>query len=781
MTQELVIKSLGLVTNPNPADVPPGGMATCTNWVVERDGLLQPRRGVARKGYVGGAPHQTHVFQSALVTNYGTQASASSLRYSSDASTWNSVTGTFTNSAALRMKSATSRGTLFFTTSEGVRRWDNTSNAPIYAGGVKATSIDRTGPGSVLTGTGGFLQDGYQVAYRVAWVLKDANGNVLTGSPSSRTVIANTTGTSGYSGGVARNVVARVLLPKQNGTTATALTTSYYFQLYRSKAVAVGTQPSDELQLVYEAYLAAGDISAGYVDVTDSTTEALLGPFLYTNPNTGDLGGPPGIYQANEPPPLAYDVELFRDCLFFARTQTRQRLKLTVLSVVASTGLTAGDTLTIAGVTYTAVSSGPTGDQFVVLTSGTASYNIEQTALNLVECINRSSSNSSIWATYVSGPNDLPGAILLEHRQPAGSSFTAAASAHGTAYRPQIASAQSSANDSWDNGLYWSKPLQPDAVPLLNFTRVGPSDAVIDRIKAVGDSLFVFTTAGLYRLTGTYESGWDVELWDASFRLVGREYVVACPSETSESELYAWGRSGVVAISATSIRPVSGPIDSTLRAAIGTATFQVLADQGHAWSYPPARKVGFGVFQNSTDKAPDGWYVYDTASRVWTFWQFDPNELRSTCAYFPTNDKLYWSEFEPSGDSYFFEERKALSASDFRDQNGDGVTAGISKTATWAVATAGNPAAAKQWQTATLLWGDTVPATASVQFSSEIAGAQTAVSLAPAGKETRTLVNLEAQRCARLSVTLTHSTDAEGCDVAGLALELRGYGSKVVR
>jgi len=160
---------------------------------------------------------------------------------------------------------------------------------------------------------------------------------------------------------VTKNVTCRVRLPYAVNTTGTALTTSYGFRLWRSATVTSG-QPPDDMRLIYEAKLSSGDISAGYVDVTDSAPEAfrVLQPPLYTNANDfGEDGvGGPGIQQSNSQPPHMYDVALWSGCLWGCDLAYPHRLAITLLSTVASTGLTAGDTLTIAGRTYTAIAPG---------------------------------------------------------------------------------------------------------------------------------------------------------------------------------------------------------------------------------------------------------------------------------------------------------------------------------------------------------------------------------------------------------------------------------------
>lgn len=119
-------------------------------------------------------------------------------------------------------------------------------------------------------------------------------------------------------------------------TIPAGITTDYFYDVYRSDVVeALQTQslltdvvPSDELSLVYEKFVTTTDLSAGTISFIDTTPDAFKGAFLYTNASTGE-----GISQANDVPPLCQDINQFKNYLFFANTQTRQRLSINLLGV----------------------------------------------------------------------------------------------------------------------------------------------------------------------------------------------------------------------------------------------------------------------------------------------------------------------------------------------------------------------------------------------------------------------------------------------------------------
>jgi hypothetical protein len=89
---------------------------------------------------------------------------------------------------------------------------------------------------------------------------------------------------------------------------------------------------------------------------------------------------------------------------------------------------------------------------------------IEDTALSLVSVINQYASNTTVYAFYDSGYNDLPGQIRLVARLLGTTAFNTISSV-GTAWSPNL-TAVASTNDTNPNYLYISKNQQPEAVPI---------------------------------------------------------------------------------------------------------------------------------------------------------------------------------------------------------------------------------------------------------------------------------------------------------------------------
>lgn len=114
------------------------------------------------------------------------------------------------------------------------------------------------------------------------------------------------------------------------------INSQYFFQIYRSAVFTADDTavlltdvfPNDELQLVYEAYPTPAEITAGFIEVEDVVPDAFRGANLYTNASTGE-----GILQANDIPPFAKDINVFKNSVFYANTRTKYRKDITLLGV----------------------------------------------------------------------------------------------------------------------------------------------------------------------------------------------------------------------------------------------------------------------------------------------------------------------------------------------------------------------------------------------------------------------------------------------------------------
>lgn len=556
MASDVKVQAAGLHTSNNPfSAAPPGAMARADNCVLNAQNVLEPRRGFEGTTYnygFGGGSDRANVltwFGSTLLVQYASKlAQDTGVAFTDYSGTYAVVSSTLG-----RMRFATAAGNLYFNCSDGQRVLDSLAGTPAKAGVPRALKLVAT-PNS----SNGWQTPNTAVAYRVVWGIVDANGNVKLGVPSGRyvaqnylpvpigamtrtggttvTVTANTPlhpvqqlaagnsvtltpGEANFAAGakvitgvpvlstftyaevganVSNTVAQEFQITRSQDLTLTIpsdVTTSHFYRVYRSEMSATAdTAPSDELYLVYEGQPNNTDISNGYVAISDITPEAFLGDAAPWDANEGY-----GLVNTNERPPVSLDLAFWDSRVWYANCTQRHRLFLDVLGVGSPAGIQNNDTITIAGTVLT-FKSAPAAATDVTLTSAyTAAVNIEVTAKDLIDVIN--SQISTVRAYYVSGENDNPGRILLEEKAIGGSAFTVTAS-RKTSFNPALP--RTSDNNARANGLLFSKPGEPEAVPVVNEVLVGSRNDRILRVMPLRNALIVFKEReGIWTVTGS--------------------------------------------------------------------------------------------------------------------------------------------------------------------------------------------------------------------------------------------------------------------------------------
>jgi len=633
MAQLLQVKNKGLYTAPNEfSSIPEGALLTADNCVITIDNILESRRGFDR---IATLPLSTDRFE--RFEYYQDQQMAfwtgGKLGYKNGA-VYTTLTGTFNDPDSLlaRKKFLLSQSNLYFTTDAGIYKQDAYTTAPILAGMFKGLDIQVT-----LTGSSGFLANNNQTAYRVVWGIRDAQNNLILGAPSGRAVLINTSGGT-------RDGSLTFTIPS-------GITTSHFFQVYRSKdSGGAAVEPDDELGLVYENNPSSAEITAGTVTFTDSTTNDLRGATIYTAPSQQ------GISQANERPPQAEDIEEFENCIVYANTKSKHRRTLTLLSAAA---LVINDTLTIAGTTYTVKATENIAlREFQKFTAGTPAQNIADTVASLIRVINRNTTNTTVYAYYLSAPGDLPGQMLFEERGLGGASFAVTASANGTAYNPVLPTSGttvSSSNDDFQNALMFSKSGVGEAVPLVNIRRVGSANSAIRRIRKLRNSLFIFKEReGIYRLTGTAPENFTVELFDSSAKLLAPDSVAVV-----NNQIWCLSDQGITTVTETGVSVVSRPIENLILDQFGLA-LDAVKRYSFGVGYETERQYYLWTVTSSTDTIPTQCFVFNTFTQAYTKWPLK----KSAAIISPVDDKFYLGE----GNSNNLEqERKTRTYTDFVD------------------------------------------------------------------------------------------------------------------
>ncbi len=700
MAQEKALKLSGLSTQYNPLSLNPGALLRANDCSMRRENVIEDRRGYKLYGTVISQPAQLMIYENRVIAHHG-----SAISYDNGSGTFGTYAGTYAGPTGRKMRHLEASSNLYVTTSAGVKVFtDVTGTAGRLAGAPRALNSSY-----VTAGATGFLANNFQCAYRSLIKRTDANENVIKGYPSQRMWAIN-------SSGGARNLTLTVNLPSD-------ILAGDVIEVYRTEqATGVSTDSAgDEMGLIYQYEVIAADVSAGLVAFTDSVTDALRGASLYTNPSEE------GIAQANDRPPLAKDIALYKAFMLFANTKTKHRLfstlvgagrlgfattgnlnSNTIVDGLASTsGLAVGwkvegvgiapnttvatitssvaivlsasasitstaqaltfytnETITLSSSTYrfgsSEITSGAGSPQVRVSTTGVAASDIDLTARSLEYVVNRFSTNTSIYAYYISGPSDTPGKLMFEERGLGASAFTIQASnatlagmffpAPPTA--PTTSVQCTSSQDERVNAVYVAKSQQNEHVPALNYLLIGPANKEILRVVALRDSAIVIKEEGVYRITGDTFGGMVVTPIDLTVYCKAADSVAVLANQ-----VFMLSNQGVVLISEAGVQVISREIEPSL---LPTLNSSYLADSAYGAAYESERSYYLTTLTNGDDTFASQTLVYNIFTRTW---------VRHTYAMVsaivePDDDKIY---FAKRSDFKIYVERKDFAATDYAD------------------------------------------------------------------------------------------------------------------
>lgn len=639
----LTIDFKGLYTFPNQFSAAAGSLSLAQNCSLDEPGIIDCRRG--KHVYAQGFSAAVQGLTFDTIGGKTVMHASNNRIYIDDGSgTFTATAGTFnvpdTSDVESRVRTININNNLYLTTSLGVYKLQNAASSPLLAGAPNGL-----GGSGVTTGAFGFLANNINVAYRVVWLYIDTNNNLIQGPPSDRIVVNNSSGSTA-------NVSLTFVVP-------TTVNTSWTYRVYRSNQSANGTsEPDDQMQLVYSGSPTSGQISSRTITITDSQPDALRGETLYTTTQ--------GIQNSNWQPPYSHDIALFKGSTFYANCSLKQTFFMTLIS---GSLLQNGDTIsfyrgatllfTITGGTTENISTGT----FRVATGGSPTQNITLTAQSIVNVVNLYAANIYFDAYYSSGYSESPGKMTIIDRVFNTADFHVNSSRTGNVFTPSLpASGATGTNTSSSNSnphyLYFSKYLQPEAVPLANTVAVGSSAYPIVRIISLRDSLMVLKEDGVYRITGTTTSNFSVVPVDVQLRISSVNSAI--PMNNS---VFVMSEQGVVTIQDNgAVQIMSLPVQHDLTS---LSTNNYPGFKGASWglAYPSDFKYYFYTVADPTDTSASIAYVYNYVTQNWS-----TDTQAFTAGYInPIDGKFYGSKYNVAGTQVYIE-RKTLSDLDYADE-----------------------------------------------------------------------------------------------------------------
>ncbi len=593
----------GLVTAPGRLARDEASCFATKNVVFPVPGLFEKRPGWRRLAAVtGGMPWKvfsTTDWGDEVLISTGIAAGAETLQFGDGSAGWVQVITPdgedVRATPQLRVTGAQSLKSFYLTALDAPLRAEPdlpTTFEARYAGMPRGLPATRDFALSGATGT--LLPDGYARAYRLTWHRYDSAGVLLSGPPTSRWVVRNQAGSANYASPNAKDALFDVQVPMEWGTDATTLSTAYFWRLWATRIfnAAGDEEGDDEMYLVQERFLTAPEIAAALVaQITDNTPDDFLARQLALNTNAsnfplGELGISQGIINADEPPPVAYDVVSWANVTWWGDVRYRPKAFVTFLSVGAPNGLQDNDTITVQiGATplvLTAKLAPASISEFQLYTGlATTQMNLEATAQAFAAAVNLVAvfGSAGIRAYPVGLPSSQGGVVMIEASRIDPSAIGLQFVSSRTTWYQYDGSGSGFGQGTGfaseaRNATCYSKPDRADAVPLINRLTAGPNNARIIKQQPYRNRLFLFTDQGVYVVTGRSFADFAIEPFALDLKLLARESVVVC-----DDAVYAWCTQGIAKITDGGWEIVSTPIEPTVKDAVLEASFNAPVGQ----------------------------------------------------------------------------------------------------------------------------------------------------------------------------------------------------------
>lgn len=668
-------------------------------------------------------------------------------------------TGTLTSKGSLsppagvvRMPFAVAGEKLYMATSTGLDVLDGGSGTPVAVEMPEPLSIIASlGPDTLFSGAG------QSVAYRYVISRLQSDGSYRRSRPSGRAV---------YVSAGTESVNVFVWLPD-------GLLASDRIEVYRTGIAAAGVDPGDTMYLVAQVNPASYilDDSTDLQTIPDITPDELRGEALYTNATQE------GILRQNERPPYGDVLLAFDDFLMMANVRSAQRLTIRMIAIPDDL-----DTITIAGVTYTGKLLGYTGpEDYQIQDAYGVARNIEETARNLVQAINRRFNASpvlprTVVAQYASGPNDPPGIIQIEAKSVVAAAFTAQASANGDRFEPPLDSAQSSAATVEENGIWLSKRGQHYAFPPLRSStatyrfRVGNTGRPILKMVGLREALIVFVEGeGIWKVKRTGAESWRVDPINTKTHLLVPESVAVV-----DNQVLALTTRGLVAISEGSVDEIDLQIKNRTNAI--KALSPTVLDQ-YAFAVGDEARLRYILYHpesNSSTSAGHAW-VYNGDTEVWT----ERTDAASGGLVGEDDGLLYLGS---ASSNQLTRERTGEPSAMYQRPDGSAIPVRLE----WTVFDEGDPAAMKQFTEMRLLTEDAITGTVLFTCTNDLGGVQATTGYAsdnPTGEPyILAWVPDGCQRTSRLRVDIQRNVLGEAFTVVGMKTVVAGmYSGRLAR
>ena len=340
---------------------------------------------------------------------------------------------------------------------------------------------------------------------------------------------------------------------------------------------------------------------------------------------------------------------------YYVINKTANTFEISLTKGGASASYTDETSCEVQGITET-VGDNP---MFFLSEDTSASVRLRTTAEALTKAMNRDSS-AEVYASYISGINDIPGKFRLQAKGfGTAISLSASDTTVALAFSPTFPTSfdsgtqVTSANEDLPHTFYSSKEQEPEAVPLVNRFPVGSENAAILRVAALRDSLIVLKQDGVWRITGDNPQNFSATLLDGT---------VICLASNSKdiinNQVAFLSNQGVCFVTESSVQILSREgIEDPIQPILGQAA---LATETAGIAYESER-LYLLTTTKPNNPAASVTYAYNILTQEWSTW----DRLFAGGVVGP-GDKLFYIHKD---DNDIQRERKNQDRTDYADQN----------------------------------------------------------------------------------------------------------------
>lgn len=282
----------------------------------------------------------------------------------------------------------------------------------------------------------------------------------------------------------------------------------------------------------------------------------------------------------------------------------------------------------------------------------------QNTAKDLIACINAQATGSYYASNISEDDLSFPGRILIEARDFSLAQFTVTSS-YPDLWQPELNSPASpentSDNSAFRNGLMYSKPQEHEHVPALNIFYVGNADKPIKRIKAQRDVLFIFKDDGTFLLRGETEANFTINQLDVNAKLYAPDSLVSV-----NNTIYGLFETGIGEVTDTGVSIISYPIKDQLFPLYSSYATNTKA-RAFAIANDTEGKYILSIPQDDTSAYTSKQIVFDVFSRLFCgVWY----QTVTAGALNPADQKIYLAPNE----NRIKKEFRSFTAQDFVDE-----------------------------------------------------------------------------------------------------------------